>query len=527
MSEQYQTNRTWLCSVLFIDIVDYSSQSVELQIRWKERFNHYLGEAIRNIPQDERVILDTGDGAAICFLGAPEAPMFAAFEFWHFLLHDTPDQPPALRARIGINLGPVKLVRDINGAPNALGDGINAGQRIMSFAAENQILVSQSYFEVVSRLSDDYKVLFTLKGVERDKHIREHTVYTLSPPGAAQIQTAPMAEAHRPPASPALDPPPPQAPSIARPAAPTPGAVRVETRNRRLQLLAAGLVAIVILAAGVWFFYRAERRSMPRTGLPAADPSPVSDESRRPDPAAQQAAEVPASRSKSAPAPDRPSAGLPASSLPVPVDAQASYDTGVRLLEARDDPMQALRYFDDAIRAQPGFLEAYLRRAEARRRLLQYEPSLKDCNKAIQLAPADARGYNCRGYAEQLLMQYDSSLADFGEALRLNPNFGLAYGNRGTTWNLTLQYAFAIKDFNEAIRLLPNNHVFYIRRGNAYRNLKQYARAIQDYTEAIRLSPKSMDAWRARAMAEQAMGDTAAAAADRAHIREENRNGAQ
>src|SRR5271154_5464501 len=184
MADIKKMNRTWLCSVVFMDIVNYSSQSVELQIKWKDRFNGYLASAIKNVQEDERVILDTGDGAAACFLGAPEVAMFTALELWHSLLIDEREQQPQLRVRIGINLGPVKLVRDINGAPNAIGDGMNAGQREMSFAGENQILVSQSYFEVVSRLSDDYKNLFSLKGVETDKHIREHTVYHLSPPGA-------------------------------------------------------------------------------------------------------------------------------------------------------------------------------------------------------------------------------------------------------------------------------------------------------------------------------------------------------
>ena len=73
-------DRTWLCSVLFMDIVKYSSQSVELQMKWKKRFNAYLAEAIQDVPESERVILDTGDGAAICFLGAPEAAMFAALQ---------------------------------------------------------------------------------------------------------------------------------------------------------------------------------------------------------------------------------------------------------------------------------------------------------------------------------------------------------------------------------------------------------------------------------------------------------------
>ncbi len=36
--------------------------------------------------------------------------------------------------RAGINLGPVRLVRDINSQPNIIGDGINVAQRVMSFA---------------------------------------------------------------------------------------------------------------------------------------------------------------------------------------------------------------------------------------------------------------------------------------------------------------------------------------------------------------------------------------------------------
>jgi class 3 adenylate cyclase len=184
MADLQRMDRTWLCSVLFMDIVKYSSQSVDMQMKWKARFNGYLAEAIRDVPESERVILDTGDGAAVCFLGAPEAAMFAALQLWQCFVSDEREQQPGLRVRIGVNLGPVKLVKDLNGSLNAIGDGINAGQRIMSFAQENQILVSQSFFEVVSRLSDDYKVLFKLKGVETDKHVREHTVYSLLPPGS-------------------------------------------------------------------------------------------------------------------------------------------------------------------------------------------------------------------------------------------------------------------------------------------------------------------------------------------------------
>jgi class 3 adenylate cyclase len=258
MADINRMGRTWLCSVVFTDIADYSSQSVELQLKWKARFNGYLASAIQDVPEDERVILDTGDGAAICFLGAPEAAMFAALELWHSLLLDEREQQSRLRVRIGINLGPVKLVRDINGAPNAIGDGMNSGQRIMSFAGENQILVSQSYFEVVSCLSDDYKTLFKLKGVEKDKHVREHIVYKLSPPGAEQGQVSVAPQFVNPqqpiPVGPSVS----DVPSPPDKVAETARANHPENTarvSRSIPLLVGGIALVVIAGWGVWHFF--------------------------------------------------------------------------------------------------------------------------------------------------------------------------------------------------------------------------------------------------------------------------------
>jgi class 3 adenylate cyclase len=194
MDELPKLDRTWLCSVVFIDIVGYSVQSVAHQMAWKERFNRYLGVGIQDVPTADRVILDTGDGAAVCFLGDPEAAMFCGLRLLGALVEEEPRRESAMKARVGINLGPVKLVRDINGNLNAIGDGINVGQRVMSFASDNQILVSRSFYEVASCLSDTYHDLFRSSGVRRDKHEREHTVYELLPPGARQFaRTTPVA----------------------------------------------------------------------------------------------------------------------------------------------------------------------------------------------------------------------------------------------------------------------------------------------------------------------------------------------
>ncbi|MGA2247246.1 MAG: adenylate/guanylate cyclase domain-containing protein [Verrucomicrobiota bacterium] len=190
MTEPLKLDRTWLCSVVFLDIVQYSRQSLEVQTRWKQRFNEVLADAIKDCPESDRVILDTGDGAAICFLGDPETAMFCALRLVTGIGQEKSPPGPALRVRAGINLGSVKLVKDINGNLNAVGDGINVSQRVMSFAAENQILVSRSFYEVASSISESYAGLFKYEGVRTDKHVREHTLYELHPPDPGRATLA-------------------------------------------------------------------------------------------------------------------------------------------------------------------------------------------------------------------------------------------------------------------------------------------------------------------------------------------------
>lgn len=165
-------NRTLVCSVLFIDIVGYSKKGVGDQVKLKHSFNQVLAGALEQVPPRERVVVDTGDGAAITFLGDPEGALFVALE-----LLDTIGELPV---RLGINLGPVSLMKDINGLDNVVGDGINAAERVMSFAAPGQVLVSRSFFEVMSLLSGDYPALFKQEATRTDKHERAHDLYAVT-----------------------------------------------------------------------------------------------------------------------------------------------------------------------------------------------------------------------------------------------------------------------------------------------------------------------------------------------------------
>src|SRR3954464_9012414 len=165
------SGRTLVCSVLFLDIVEYSKKPVSEQLQLKQEFNRVLTKSLEPVPARDRIILDTGDGAAVTFMGDPEDALFASMAMR--------DGAGALAVRLGVNLGPVRLVKDLNGQLNIIGDGINVAQRVMSFARPGQLLVSRSFYGLFSCLPRDYESLFHHEGARTDKHVREHDVYSV------------------------------------------------------------------------------------------------------------------------------------------------------------------------------------------------------------------------------------------------------------------------------------------------------------------------------------------------------------
>ena len=235
-----RANRTFICTSLFLDIVEYGKKPVSQQLRVKEHFNARLSEALQDIAVNDRIILDTGDGAAINFLGDPEDALFVAISLAQAFANP-PENALQLDVRIGINLGPVRLVRDINGQFNIIGDGINVAERVMSFGGTGQVLVSRSYFEVVTRISEDYSQLFAYQGSRTDKHVREHEIYAVASSGAAALDVT--ARRHRArPALKLID----NTQTISEPP---------KNRARRLALpyAAAAVSALVLMGAVVYY----------------------------------------------------------------------------------------------------------------------------------------------------------------------------------------------------------------------------------------------------------------------------------
>jgi class 3 adenylate cyclase len=183
--------RSVVGAIVYADIVDFAKKPVAEQLAVKDRFASMLSASLQPIDADERLVLDTGDGAALTFLGDIDDALHVAMRMRDYLRDaggapapgasegdkTVPIVPYAIRT--ALNIGPLKLVRDAHGHPNIVGDGVSVAQRIVTFAEPGQILASRSFCKDVYRLSATYKPLFSFQGARTDQHVREHELYVV------------------------------------------------------------------------------------------------------------------------------------------------------------------------------------------------------------------------------------------------------------------------------------------------------------------------------------------------------------
>lgn len=167
-------NKTSICSVVALDIIDYAKKSKAEQIEIKNLFNGFIQHAVIDIPQNDRLIVETSSGAAIACSGpledALEDALFISITIRDEILKHNIQSSTPLYVQFGINLGAARVVKNA-----MVGEGIDEAKRIMSFANPNQILVSQVYFEMASKLTQEMAQMFE----KYEMHAHEHDVYAV------------------------------------------------------------------------------------------------------------------------------------------------------------------------------------------------------------------------------------------------------------------------------------------------------------------------------------------------------------
>jgi tetratricopeptide (TPR) repeat protein len=160
---------------------------------------------------------------------------------------------------------------------------------------------------------------------------------------------------------------------------------------------------------------------------------------------------------------------------------------------------QAIDFYNQEIRANPGNAAAYIWRGMIFNEFQSPDNAIADSNEAIRLNPDDATAYNTRGVAWNSKAEYESAIADYNQAIRINPRHVPALANRAAAWSRRRDYDRAIADFTQVMRYDPKNSLIFHGRGNALAAKNDHQKALADYNEAIRLDPKNAAALNHRA----------------------------
>jgi len=155
----------------------------------------------------------------------------------------------------------------------------------------------------------------------------------------------------------------------------------------------------------------------------------------------------------------------------------------------------AMNDLNEAIQLDPLNTPSYINRADLRRMKGDYENAIKDANEAVRLDPTNEACYCFRGVTRIYKGDYDGGIEDLSQAIRIDPSKAVNFYNRGNAFSRKGNYENAVKDFTETIRLAPQNSMPFSGRGYAWLRTGKYDNAINDFNQAIVLNPRDADAY--------------------------------
>jgi len=239
--------RLEIAHVLFVDIVGYSKLLINEQRESLEELNQIVRgtDAFRTAEAAGKLTrLPTGDGMALVFSNAPEAPVECALQISKALKGH-----PELRVRMGVHSGPVSGITDVNDRSNIAGGGINMAQRVMDCGDAGHILLSKRVAEDLAQYRHWQPYLHDLGDcqVKHDVTVSAVNLYTDEAGNSALPAKFAAAQQER--------------------ATPSPASVAPAWRSKSWFIGAAALAAI-LLAGAIWFFARQNAKTNAATNTP-------------------------------------------------------------------------------------------------------------------------------------------------------------------------------------------------------------------------------------------------------------------
>ena len=129
---------------------------------------------------------------------------------------------------------------------------------------------------------------------------------------------------------------------------------------------------------------------------------------------------------------------------------------------ANGDRTKALDAFNDSLRMNPQFVQAYVARGKLLAELGQLDSALADLNFALRLQPTHAEGFAYRGFVLLSQGKPQESLPEFDMALRLDPSYARVMYLRGQALKAVGNEADGATSIAAALQLDPSIEVLQV-----------------------------------------------------------------
>lgn len=161
-----------LCTVMLLELVVPAGQPPEDPAVLKRLVHELLGKALRGLPEKNRMAIESAGSAVVCFTGDPEDALRSAL-----LLRELLSQRYGnlMSVRIALHLGPVRVTADRNDQVTVTGDGIQHAAHVRDRAQPNEVLVSQAFHELLSRLNPETAELFQYHGPTEEQPLEVYS----------------------------------------------------------------------------------------------------------------------------------------------------------------------------------------------------------------------------------------------------------------------------------------------------------------------------------------------------------------